>query len=297
MAKTMENRGTLEELRARTSSRRQAARERDDQRFRLASELAEGSRFTIPEQKGYLILPPGSIAEAQPVIDAGNQVVDSIGHDRLLSEYNPRNDTMSRGFLPEDAFELGSPYMNFALHEDVIAAVTAYLGVVPILLNIDIWYAYAPPSKKGPINASLWHLDGDDTTQMKVWIHLNDVAPEAGPLTALDASLSEDFAEHTEYDSSVEYRIPDEKINSFITDDDLVTFDGPRGQIDYCDTSRCFHMGSRAQEGCEVRRVFFAKFVTPYSFKFENDHTEKAPFRRLANSASSELEMLALGAA
>ena len=103
MAKTMENRGTLEELRARTSSRRQAARERDDQRFRLASELVEGSRFTIPEQKGYLILPPGSIAEAQPVIDAGNQVVDSIGHDRLLSEYNPRNDTMSRGFLPEDS--------------------------------------------------------------------------------------------------------------------------------------------------------------------------------------------------
>src|SRR4051794_27256918 len=136
MAKTALNRGTLEELRARTSSRRDAARERDDQRFRLAGELAGGSRFTIPDQKGYLILPPGSIAEAQPVIDAGNQVVDSIGHDRLLAEYNPRQDTMSRGFLPEDAFELGSPYMSFALHDDVVSAATGYLGVVPILLNI-----------------------------------------------------------------------------------------------------------------------------------------------------------------
>jgi hypothetical protein len=296
MTKTALNRGTLEELRARTSSRREAARERDDQRFKLADELSEGSRFTIPDEKGYLVLPPGSIAEAEPVIAAGNQVVDSIGHDRLLSEYNPRHDTMSRGFLPEDAFRLGSPYMDFALHEEVVAAATAYLGVVPILLNIDIWYAYAPPSKKGPINASLWHLDGDDTTQMKVWVHLNDVSREAGPLTALDASLSEDFAEHTEYDSSVEYRIPDDKINSFITDDDLVTFDGPRGQVDFCDTSRCFHMGSRAEEDCEVRRVFFAKFVTPYSFRFENDHTEKAPFRHLATPSSSELETLVLGA-
>jgi hypothetical protein len=296
VAKTALNRGTLEELRARTTARREAALERDDERFRIAAELGEAAHVSIPEEKGYLVLPPGSIAETQAVIEAGNALVDSIGHDRLLAEFNPKKDTMSRGFLPSDAFELGSPYMGFALQEDVVGAASAYLGVVPILLNVDIWYAYAPPSKKGPINASLWHLDGDDTIQMKVWIHLNDVVPEAGPLTALDASLSEEFAEHTEYDSSVEYRIPDEKITSFIGDDDLVTFDGPRGQVDFCDTSRCFHMGSRAQEGCEVRRVFFAKFVTPYSFRFENDHTEKAPFRQLASSASSELEALVLGA-
>ena len=134
MAKSALNRGTLEELRARTSSRREAARERDDQRFRLAGELADGARVSIAEEKGYLVLPPGSIAEAQPVIEAGNQVVDSIGHDRLLTEFNSRHDTMSRGFLPEHAFELGSPYMNFALHEDIVAVAAAYLGVVPILL-------------------------------------------------------------------------------------------------------------------------------------------------------------------
>jgi hypothetical protein len=296
MSEAALNRGTLEELRARTSSRREEAQERDGLRFELASALAGRGPFSIPHEKGYLVVAPGSMPETQPVIGAGNALVDSIGHDRLLAEFNPRKDTMSRGFLPPDAFELGSPYMDFALSEEVITAASEYLGVVPVLLNIDLWYAYAAPSKHGPINASLWHLDGDDTTQMKVWIHLNDVAPESGPLTALDASLSEDFAEQTEYDSSVEYRIPDEKITSFITDDDLVTFDGPRGQIDFCDTSRCFHMGSRAEEGCEVRRVFFAKFVTPYSFRFENDHTEKAPFRNLVSSSSSELEALVLGA-
>jgi len=296
VAPTKLNRGTLEELRARTSSWRDAARERDVRRFELAGELAETSRFAIPHERGYVTLPPGSIPKAQPVVEAGNSLVDSIGHDRLLAEYNPRRDTMSRGFLSKDAFELGSPYMSFALDEEVVGAASAYLGVVPILMDIDIWYAYAPPSKQGPINASLWHLDGDDTTQVKVWIHLNDVAPEAGPLTALDASLSEDFAEYIEYDSSVEYRIPDGKINDFISDDDVVTFDGPRGQVDFCDTSRCFHMGSRAQEGCEVRRVFFVKFVTPYAFKLENDHAEKCPFRKLAYAAPSELEALVLGA-
>jgi hypothetical protein len=290
------NRGTLEELRSRTAARREQWRERDADRLRIAGELGARGRFTIPEEKGYLVLPPDTIAEAQPVIEAGNALVDSIGHDRLLAEFNPRKDTMSRGFLPPDAFELGSPYMNFALHEDVVAPISAYLGVVPILLGIDIWYAYAEHSLDSPINASLWHLDGDDTTQVKVWIHLEDVVPEAGPLTTLDATKSEEFAEHTEYDSSVEYRIPDDKINAFIGEDDLVIFDGPKGQVDFVDTSRCMHMGSRAEPGCPVRRVFFAKYVTPYAFKFKEDHRQESPYVHLASGASSELETLLLGA-
>jgi hypothetical protein len=290
------NRGTLEELRSRTAERREQSRERDADRLRLAAELAERARFTIPEERGYLVLPPGTVAEAEPVIAAGNALVDSIGHDRLLAEFNPRHDTMSRGFLPPEAHELGSPYMNFALHEGIVGPISAYLGVVPILLGIDIWYAYAEPREEGPINASLWHLDGDDTTQVKVWIHLQDVVPEAGPLTALDATRSEEFAEHTEYDSSVEYRIPDEKINAFIGEDDLKLFDGPQGTIDYVDTSRCMHMGSRAEPGCPVRRVFFVKYVTPYAFKFKEDHRKEAPFRDLATGTSDELETLLLGA-
>jgi hypothetical protein len=290
------NRGTLEELRSRTAARRDQWRERDADRLRLAEEFAADSRFTVPWEKGYLKLPPGTIAEAQPVIETGNALIESIGHDRILSEFNPRKDTMSRGFLPPDAKELGSPYMSFALQEDVVAAASAYLGVVPILLDIDIWYAYAEHTIDQPINASLWHLDGDDTAQIKVWVHLGDVVPESGPLTILDATRSEEFAEHTEYDSSVEYRIPDEKINKFITDEDLVTFDGPKGQVDFVDTSRTMHMGSRAQAGCPVRRVFFTKFVTPYAFKFKEDHREESPFRHLATGASSELETLVLGA-
>jgi hypothetical protein len=129
-----------------------------------------------------------------------------------------------------------------------------------------------------------------------VWIHLQDVIPESGPLTVLDASLSESFAEEIGYDSSVEYRIPDEKVESFARDDSLTLFEGPAGTIDFVDTSRCFHFGSRVEEGSPVRRVFFAKYVTPYAFKFKEDHREEAPFRDLASRSSSELESLVLGA-
>jgi hypothetical protein len=289
-------RGTQEQRHAWTGARREAWRERDAPRVRLAGELDARARFSIPEEKGFLVLPPGTIDEAANVITAGNALIESIGHEKLLAEHNPKKDTMSRGFLPPDARELDSPYMRFALSEDVLAPISAYLGVVPVLLAIDIWYAYAPPSKKGPRNAQLWHLDGDDVTQVKVWIHLQDVLPESGPLTVLDASLSDAFAEEIGYDSSVEYRIPDEKVEAFARDDSLTLFDGPAGTIDFVDTSRCFHFGSRVDEGSPIRRVFFAKYVTPYAFKFETDHRTEAPFRDLVSASSSELESLVLGA-
>jgi hypothetical protein len=38
------------------------------------------------------------------------------------------------------------------------------------------------------------------------------------------------------------------------------------------------------------------KFVTPYAFKFKEDHREESPFRDLATGTSSELETLVLGA-
>ncbi len=111
MAKT-KRRGTIEELRARTDARREAGHERDAARYRLAAELADLARFSIPE----------------------------------------------------DAYELGSPFLRFALSQDVVAPVAAYLGLVPILFGIDVWYS-PPATESGFRNAQLWHADGDDTAQ------------------------------------------------------------------------------------------------------------------------------------
>jgi hypothetical protein len=295
MAKTKANRGTIEQLRERGAARREAWRERDAARFGLAAEVAGRAPFSIPEDKGFLVLPPGTIAEAATVADAANKRIDKIGHERLLQKYNPRQDTMSRGFLREEARELDSPYMRFALDEDVIASVAAYLGLVPILFDFDVWYS--PPAGPEPRNAQRWHLDGDDTMQVKVWIHCADIGPDSGPLTVLDATASEAFAGQIAYDSSKEYRIADEKVEAHVGEQDLTSFAGPAGTVDLVDTSRCFHFGSRVAPDAPARRVFYAQYVTPYAFKFERDHREEAPYRDLASGGSSELERLVLGAA
>jgi hypothetical protein len=285
--------GPLRERRVLTSRRREQGRERDASRYRLADELRAGALFTIPPEQGLLVLPAGAIAKAEPVVAAGNELVDSLGHDRLSAQAQ-KGGFMAKEFLPDSATDLESPYMQFALSQEVVAPIAAYLGFVPILTQVDLWYSVH--GSDAPRLSQLWHLDHADTTQVKVWIHLSDVGRESGPLTALDAATSETLADRIDYDLDKGYRVPDEQVDAVAGDDGMVRFEGPASIVDFVDTSRCFHFGSRVEAGATPRRLFFAQYLTPYAFKFR-DHRNEAPFRHLASQAPGELESLLLGAA
>jgi hypothetical protein len=285
--------GPLPERRAITQAKREQAFERDAARYRIANELRERTQVEIPPQAGYLVLEPGSIAGADAVVQAGNELIESIGHEALCASAQ-KGGFMAKEFMPRDATELDSPYMRFALSEDVVGPIAGYLGFVPLLTQVDIWYSVHDPSP--PHLSQLWHLDHADTTQVKVWIHLNDVRSDNGPLTGLDATASDALADRVAYDLNRSYRIDDEQVEQVAGTDALVRFEGPPGTVDFVDTSRVFHFGSRVDQDAEPRRLFFVQYLTPYAFRFQ-DHREQAPLRRLAPGASSGLETLLLGAA
>src|SRR5437667_6154454 len=160
-------RGTLVERRQWAAARRESLRERDAARIELAEELAGRARLEIPAARGLLSVAPGGVSsEAGEVLAAANELIDSLGHERLANEYTRKKPAgMARGFLPQEAYRLDSPYLRFALGEEVVAPVAAYLGLVPVLAELDVWYsAHAP---KAPHSSQMWHLDGDDTTQVK----------------------------------------------------------------------------------------------------------------------------------
>jgi hypothetical protein len=283
---------TLPGRRARSAAMRETARDRDSARLRLAEELAESSGFTIPPDKGFLVVPPGGLELGAEVVDAGNALIDSIGHDRLISKKT------KGGFLAQDLLDaantpLDSPYMQFALSEEVVGPIAAYLGVLPVLNTIDVWYsAHAP---KAPRSSQLWHLDIADITQVKVWVHLSDIDAKSGPLTVLDAATSDALADRIDYDFDERHRVPDEQVLEAGVDG-LAAFEGPAGTVDFVDTSRCFHFGSRVDEGGVPRRIFVAQYLTPYAFRWEPDYRGRTPLRELAAESSSEFERLLLGA-
>jgi hypothetical protein len=170
-----------------------------------------------------------------------------------------------------------------------VGPIAAYLGVVPILTDVDVWYSAHHP--KAPKSSQLWHLDHADTTQIKVWVHVDDIDQRSGPLTGLDATTSQAVAQATDYNFSDSYRLADDAVPT----DDLVAFTGPAGTVDFIDTSRCFHFGSRVAAGGRPRRVAMLQYLTPYAFKF-SDHRRQASFRHLASDPSTPLDRLVLGA-
>lgn len=282
---------TLSGRRAHASDRREAWRERDADRYRLASELAGRPEVSIRSESGFAMLPPEIIEGAGAVVAAANELIDGIGHDELMSR-NTKDGFMAKGFLPQAAYELDSPYMRFILGEDVIAAVSTYLGLVPVLKQVDVWYSVH--AGDAPKSSQRWHLDSADTTQVKVWIHVSDVGPDSGPLTVVDASTSERIADEIGYDFGEGHRVPDERFEE-LAGPAVTALEGPAGTVHFVDTSRCFHFGSRVEAGGTPRRIFMAQYLTPYAFRFKGDHVERAPFKKLAGNSSSELEQLVLG--
>jgi hypothetical protein len=288
--------GTVAERRAYTAALRERERGRDAARFRLAAELTRREQLSIPADKGYAVVAPGTLETADQVVAATNGLIDSIGHDGLVAKgHSGQKEFLRRDFLPEEAFELDSPYMRLALSEKVLGAVTAYLEMVPVLAEIDAWYSAPDPS--APHSSQLWHMDHADTTQIKVWIHCSDVGSDSGPLTILDAATSDSLAENIGYSVGESYRVPDETVQETVGTDGLVPLVGPKGTVDFVDTSRCFHFGSRVEVGAPPRRMVMLQYLTPYAFVYKADHLKRARYRLLASTGGSELERLVLGAA
>jgi len=203
-------RTTVDRRLAYTDARRAANLERDAERLRLAQSFAALPGPHIPRGDGYLKLPAGTFSDlVEPVVAAGNEVIEQIGHKALV-EHGGKSDFIARGFLPASAFAIDSPYFRLALDERIVGPVSAYLGVVPVLTEIDLWYSVHQPN--APKRSQLWHMDSDDTTLIKLWVHLSDVDRRSGPLTAFSASDSARLADAVAYNYGDGYRVPDDRV-------------------------------------------------------------------------------------
>src|SRR4029079_13922739 len=204
--------------------------------MRLAAELGERAGLTIGLEDGYLSVSPGTLdPQVATGVEHAGALIDSLGY-AAVRERGTRGGFIARGFLPEESLQLGSPYLDFALDERVVAPVAAYLGVVPVLTDVDVWYSAHHP--KAPKSSQLWHLDHADTTQIKVWIHVDEIDAPSGPLTVVGAGDSSEIADANDYDFGDSYRLADDAV----PDDRCVAFEGPAGTVDFLDTRRSCHL-------------------------------------------------------
>lgn len=261
----------------------------NERRRDLAAEFDSGGPLEIEKSKGFRVFTPGALPGADAVVSSA---LGTIG-ETDIEEVDSRKSQLINGLLPSADIRLDSPYFRFILNEDVLRSVSAYLGVIPLLNKVDLWYSR---NTKSLSNSQLYHCDWDDISQVKVFVYGTDVDESSGPLVVMGASTSERLREQCGYKYGGQAsRVSDEVAHSLVGRNDEHPIVGRKGSVAFVDTSRCFHYGSRVGENASPRIVAMFQFLTPTAFTLPLSYRDGAPFKHMVREDQSALQRLVLG--
>ncbi len=165
---------------------RRAGRVLRDAPRRAAIRALPETPFAIPDAAGFLVLPPGQFEETSGIVDDARATL--ARYDQASPPDGKHRKRFLVNVLEPSTLVPSSPVVRFALREDVLAAVCRYLRAVPFLTAINVFHS---DTVDGDLTSSqLHHCDGDDVTQVKVFVYCSDVDDRSGPLTVLDATSS-----------------------------------------------------------------------------------------------------------
>ncbi len=272
--------------------RRVAAPRTTVTRVAAARSVAKAPGFDIPSHQGYRVFGPDRFAGTGAVVMTHGAALERQPPDE------PSGKPFLRPMLDGGALTRDSPLMRFALDEEILAAVTRYLGVTPVLASVEVYHSQSNPEagQEGSNRlrkSQLLHCDGDDTRQVKAFVFCTDVEMANGPLVILDAERSRLVRRRTRYE--YRQRLTDETVRGIVGESALDPVVGPAGTVCFVDTSRCFHYGSRVAVGAAPRLAAVVQYLTPFSFLLPRDVRAAAPYRTLARADDSALVRFALG--
>jgi hypothetical protein len=181
----------------------------------------------------------------------------------------------------DGAFDCDNAFVRMALQPRLVAMLGAYIGELPRLM--DVLLTYSTPSDEPLSYSQLWHKDFDDVKTLKVFVYLTDVSQhEDGPFTFLPGPASDRVG------FTLRSHLSDDEFFKRARRDETMEIRAPRLAAFVCETSRCFHMGSRVHAG-HARLMYTATFISS-----PNVYPENAPRFRALRAIGAE-ERLLLG--
>jgi hypothetical protein len=244
----------------------------------------------IPEDTGFVQLKGFEPQLVNEVLAAAREIKKTTDFQKLWQESTNKHLV---SFTLPSAGGAKNPFLKLALHPSILKMVSDYIGMLPVIENIMFWYS--PNAANIDNSSQLYHLDGQDTRTIQMFLYIDDVDPSNGPLTLVEASESERLALRYNYRKTpTTKRISDELIQSEVPESKVHTFTGPAGSLFVADTDRCFHYGSR--QASKPRYVIAFQYFTPFAFSLPWRWWTKLPY---ANSRElpefNKLERLVMG--
>ena len=269
---------------------RRAARLFRDARRRSLGRRLPSTTLAIARSRGFLVVPPGAFVETAGIVTEAREALGRFDAGAPPDGKNRKR--FLQNVLDASTLSLDSAVLRFALRDDVLSAVTQYLGVVPFLTAIQVFHSDAVSEL--PTSSQLYHCDGDDMTQVKVFVYCSDVDAASGPLTVLDAQTTDIVQRRTGY--CYRNRLSDEQVVAVTGSAGGYAILGPAGTTAFVDTSRCFHFGSRVSPEAPARLAVMIQYQTPYSFMVPTAAQHELPFLRLLTPVLGDLQRYVLGA-
>ena len=234
----------------------------DAARRRLLQDLPDDAspldELTIERRAGVLVTGQGGWG---PVAEAVEEARACFADVRRSGGANPGKLFMTTAKLPRP---LDSRIMALARHPALLKLIGRYLEGLPILYRINLLDSANEALQ--PDSSQFFHVDPEDFRQLKVFMLVEDVDADSGPLHLLRVDASDEVRLARGHRHG---RVPDAEVLKLTPPEALIACTGPSGTLAIGDTSRCFHFGSRP--GGRRRHVVMLQYLTAFASVFPLD--------------------------
>ena len=267
-------------------------KELQGRRIKIVDKLTNGNHINIDEHQGFKIF--DGLEELEHTADVIHIAKSEFSKLDIKSiDWNKKGHLYS-GVLSKYNIDESSPIIKFALQERLINPIIKYFGFVPVLSYVGAWYS--PGKLTEHTSSQLFHCDQADVRQVKVFIHCCDITNEDGALNLIEAQQSKIIRRKIKYRWDDKSQcLPDDKVLSLVPKKDWIAQEGKEGTVALCDTSRCFHFGSRLNENSRDRLVMMFQFLSPFAFTLPWNVTDSLPFSNFDSGKFSKIEKKILG--
>ena len=179
--------------------------------------------------------------ESEKVRERVRQYVEGNHREAKWKEYIVMMTAVEGGSFPIDC-----SLLQLGLHPLILDLVNSYLGLMARLFHIDIWKTIPLPHQGPLIGSQRWHRDPEDLKLVKVFLYLNDIGADSGPLHYLKHSRRGERYGHL-WPQRLPYGsvAPPAEVERQAPRSDWAVCTAPAGTFIFADTTG-LHMGGRA---------------------------------------------------
>lgn len=213
-------------------------------------------------ENGFIILNLTEISKDKEFLNTVSLLKKKYDEIRSKNKDLYSNHKNKKNYLLEYNFEFNQKVK--IITDPFVDVATKYLGTLPILESFQMWYS--PNDNDELIGSQLLHRDPEDFRQLKIFIPIEDIQIENGPLNVIDKNESKIL-----YDKLIEKKII-EKRNQKIDDKYARNLNLTKNKIllknNQCalvDTCACYHFGSR--KSSKPRKILFLHLTSGFSAK------------------------------